>query len=104
MQSIQSTFRTHRGFSLVELMVAMALGLLLVAAMAYVYASSRTGFARYEQLSTLQQSVRIAFEYLSSDARMAGHVGCYTGNQTTSSPTTFSNSLSAANTATNFAL
>jgi type IV pilus assembly protein PilW len=35
-----------------------------------------------EQLSSMQQSVRTAFEYLSSDARMVGHLGCFTRRDT----------------------
>ena len=60
-------------------MVAMALGLLLTIAMGSVYFSSRTAFSRQQQLGSIQQSVRIAFEYLRDDARMVGHMGCFTG-------------------------
>lgn len=43
--------RRERGFSLVELMVAMALGLVLTYAMINVYLSSRQAFSRQEQLN-----------------------------------------------------
>lgn len=43
--------------------------------------------------------MRIAFEYLSNDARMVGHLGCYTGRTTG-----FTNSLAAGNIDTNYAL
>jgi type IV pilus assembly protein PilW len=95
-----TTRRTTRGFSLVELMVALALGLLLSIAMAYVYLSSKTAFSRQQQLSSIQQSVRIAFEYLSTDARMVGHMGCYTGKVTAAPDFT---NLLAAGIATNYA-
>lgn len=91
--------RRERGFSLVELMVAMALGLVLTYAMINVYLSSRQAFSRQEQLNSIQQNVRIAFEYLSNDARMVGHLGCYTGRTTG-----FTNSLAAGNIDTNYAL
>jgi type IV pilus assembly protein PilW len=105
---LQRTFaackaRRAAGFSLVELMVAVALGLLLTTAMAYVYLSSKTAFSRQQQLSSIQQSVRIAFEYLSSDARMVGHMGCYTGLPTLGT-TEFNTALAAGSIATNFAL
>ena len=95
--------RNARGFSLVELMVALALGLLLTIAMATVYLSSKTAFSRQQQLSSLQQSVRIAFEYLSGDARMVGHMGCYTGLPTLAT-TEFNTALAAGGVATNYAI
>lgn len=67
------------GFSLVEMMVAMVVGLALVVGISSVYLFSKSSARRQEQIGTIQQSVRIAFEYLASDARMAGHQGCYTG-------------------------
>jgi type IV pilus assembly protein PilW len=91
--------RAARGFSLVELMVAMVLGLVLTYAMINVYLSSKTAFRRQEQLNSIQQNVRIAFEYLSGDARMVGHLGCFTGRATG-----FTNSLPAGNIDTNYAL
>ncbi len=94
--------RKSSGFSLVELMVALALGLLLTVAMATVYLSSKTAFSRQQQLSSLQQSVRIAFEYLSSDARMVGHMGCYTGLPTVAPE--FNSALAAGSVATNYAI
>jgi len=75
--------RRMRGFSLVELAVAMGLGLLLTAAAASVYLSTKSTFRRQEQLSAIQQNVRMAFEYLAGDARMAGHMGCFTGQDST---------------------
>jgi type IV pilus assembly protein PilW len=94
--------RKSSGFSLVELMVALALGLLLTVAMATVYLSSKTAFSRQQQLSSLQQSVRIAFEYLSSDARMVGHMGCYTGLPAVAPE--FNSALAAGSVATNYAV
>jgi type IV pilus assembly protein PilW len=71
--------RQARGLSLVELLVALSLGLILVVGMASVYLFTKGAFARQSQVSTLQQSVRTAFEYLGNDARMVGHLGCFTG-------------------------
>jgi type IV pilus assembly protein PilW len=75
--------RRMRGFSVVEMAVAMGLGLLLTAAAATVYISTKSTFRRQEQLSAIQQYVRMAFEYLARDARMAGHMGCFTGQDST---------------------
>ncbi|MEO8151692.1 MAG: PilW family protein [Rhizobacter sp.] len=67
------------GFTLVEMMIALGLGLVLIVSMTSVYLSSKTASRRLDQLSTVQQNVRIAFEYLSDDARGAGMRGCQTG-------------------------
>jgi type IV pilus assembly protein PilW len=91
--------RRARGFSLTELMVALALGLVLALAVSSVYLFAKSAFTRQDQLASVQQSVRTAFEYLASDARMVGHLGCYTGN--TAPPST---ALSAGAIGTNYAL
>jgi len=90
--------RQHAGFTMVELLIALALGLVLTYAMATVYASTKTAFRRMEQLSSLQQGVRTAFEYLASDARMVGHLGCFTRRDT---PT---NDLAAIDLTSNYAV
>jgi type IV pilus assembly protein PilW len=93
----RDAFRRARGLTLVELLVAMSLGLVLVLGMASVYLFTKGAFTRQSQLSTLQQSVRTAFEYLGNDARMVGHLGCFTG-----STGTFNNDLSVTHIATNY--
>lgn len=70
------------GVSLVEMMVAIAIGLVITAVMSVVYINSRSAGNRQVQLSGMQQSVRTAFEYLSFDARMLGHLGCFTRRST----------------------
>jgi type IV pilus assembly protein PilW len=74
------TRRSTRGFSLVEMMVAVAIGLVLITVISVVYLNSRTSMRRMEQISVVQQSVRAAFEHMGYDGRMVGHLGCYTGN------------------------
>ena len=91
--------RRCAGFSLIELMVALVLGLVLTYAMLSVFITSKTAFRRQEQLNSVQQSVRMAFEYLANDARMVGHLGCYTGRSSG-----FNNTLAATALATNYAI
>jgi len=71
--------RHAHGFTLVELMVAMTIGIAIIGIMLAVYLNSRTSGVRQSQLSDLQQSVRTAFDYLVSDVRGVGHQGCFTG-------------------------
>ncbi|MGY4830733.1 PilW family protein [Sphaerotilaceae bacterium SBD11-9] len=68
--------RLRRGFSLIELMVAMGLGFILIYGIVSVYLTTKAAYRRVEQVSSLQQSVRLAFEYLTADARTAGMLGC----------------------------
>ena len=91
--------RRTRGFTLVELMVAMALGLVLMVGVASAYLFTKTAFSRQSQLSSIQQGVRTAFEYLGNDARMVGHLGCFTNNTSA-----LTNDLVATAVATNYAL
>lgn len=66
----------QRGFSLVELMVAMTIGLIVLAGVAYLYVESRQSFRSMDNLSRMQESARYALEIISRDIRMAGYRGC----------------------------
>ncbi|HEY0819752.1 MAG TPA: PilW family protein [Rhizobacter sp.] len=89
--------RYMTGISLVEMMVAIAIGLVITAVMSVVYINSRSAGNRQTQLSGMQQSVRMAFEYMAFDARMVGHLGCFTRHSPTelvlSSPADISNNF-----------
>lgn len=67
-----------RGFSLVEIMVALGISLFIMAGIGYVYTNSKQTYRVQEQLSRLQENGRLAFEYLTRDIRMAGYWGCGT--------------------------
>lgn len=74
-----TNFASHarrRGFSLVELLVAMGIGLFFVIAVMSAYLSSQNAFKRTEEVSALQNAARTAFEYMGFDARQAGMLGC----------------------------
>jgi type IV pilus assembly protein PilW len=68
--------RAHRGFSLVELMVAMALSLILLAGVLAIFASSRTTYETTDRLSRIQESGRFALDSIVRDLRSAGYLGC----------------------------
>lgn len=68
--------KSVRGLSLVELMVAMAIGLVLIAAVGYAYLGSRSAYRQQEALARMQEGARFAFETLTHDIRMAGFSGC----------------------------
>lgn len=64
-----------RGFSLLEIMIAMALGLVLLAAFLAVLQRCRSQFAINESLARLQDSARHALSVLVADLEHAGSYG-----------------------------
>lgn len=68
--------RSHRGFSLIEMMIALVLGLILILGLVQVFSASRASYALSEGLSRVQENGRFAMDYLQRDLRMAGHFGC----------------------------
>ncbi len=66
----------HRGFTLVELMVAMTIGLIILAAVAQIFATSRGTYGLQEGMARVQEGGRFGMEFLATDIRMAGYAGC----------------------------
>lgn len=66
--------RTQLGLSVVELMVAMALGLLLMTGVIQVFLSSRQTYAANEAMGRLQENGRFALEFIARSARLGGYV------------------------------
>lgn len=66
----------QRGLSLVELMVAMTIGLLLTAGIGYFYLGSSQTFRAVDDLSRIQESYRYALDFVGTDIRQAGYAGC----------------------------
>jgi type IV pilus assembly protein PilW len=67
--------KSARGFSLPELMVALAVGLLLLAAFIAVMQRCRAGFATHESLAALQDNARHALSVILRDLEHAGFYG-----------------------------
>ncbi|MEO8063341.1 MAG: PilW family protein [Pseudomonadota bacterium] len=65
----------QRGFSLLEILIAMALGLTLLAAFLTVLQRCRDQFATNESLARLQDSARHALQVLAFDLEHAGFYG-----------------------------
>jgi type IV pilus assembly protein PilW len=64
------------GLSLIELMVALILGLFVVGGAITLTLANRQSYRTNEGLSQLQESARTAFELLDRDFRQAGVTGC----------------------------
>lgn len=71
-----------RGMSIVELMVAITIGLIILAAVSTVFVSSKSNYTTQESSARLQESARFAMNFISQDLRMAGYFGCADDLQT----------------------
>ncbi len=67
----------QRGFSLVELMVAMAIGLVSVLAVSAVLLSSSSLYRVSDNRARMQESARFGITEMERDVRMAGFMGCF---------------------------
>lgn len=84
----------QNGFSLVELMIGITLGLILLTGVMQIFLSSKNVFTSQQALSRIQESGRMAIEFLSRDIRMAGFMGCASRSETIK----ITNTLNNANT------
>lgn len=66
----------QKGLSLVELMIGITLGLILLTGVMQVFLSSKNVYSSQQALSRIQETGRMAMEFLSRDIRMAGFMGC----------------------------
>jgi prepilin-type N-terminal cleavage/methylation domain-containing protein len=74
MEFKHSNHNRARGFTLVEMMVAVAVGCLLLAALATIYVFSLRSFAAMANYSDLNQKSRYASDIVSRDIRCAAKV------------------------------
>jgi type IV pilus assembly protein PilW len=65
-----------RGVSLIELMIALAIGMLLVLGLVEVFSASRVAYQLSQGIARVQENGRFAMDYLQRDLRMVGHMGC----------------------------
>lgn len=66
----------HLGFSIVELMIAMVLGIVLMAGVVQVFITSKQTFNLNEEMNWIQENARYSVGFLAEDIRMAGYYGC----------------------------
>lgn len=75
MKSMNS-IRQQLGVSMVELMVAMVLGLIITAGVIQIFTGNSQAYRFHEALSRIQENGRYALDELTRDIRMAGYLGC----------------------------
>jgi len=73
---LHNKYYYQNGLSIVELMIALALGLLLISGIVHLFVGSKSTNNMLQGLSQIQENGRISIERLKMDLRMAGHMGC----------------------------
>lgn len=68
------------GFSIVELMVAILIGLIILAGVIQVVITSKTTFIGQEEMSFIQENARYAVDLIGKDVQSAGYWGCAGAN------------------------
>ena len=71
----------NAGFSLVELMVGMVLGLMLVAGAVSIYLATKRSYVEVEQVAALTENARFAEQIMGDSLRQAGFLGEVTANK-----------------------
>jgi len=77
------THNREKGLTLVELLVAMVIGLIVVASVILIFVANSRIFRSTEAMSGIQESARFAVHYMAKDVRMAGFQGCADGRSIT---------------------
>jgi prepilin-type N-terminal cleavage/methylation domain-containing protein len=72
MQASDAGRMRHRGFSLVELMVAMVIASIVMAAIYSVYAGLTRSYTTQNAAADVQQAVRATIDFMAEDIMMAG--------------------------------
>lgn len=73
----------HKGFSLVELMVAIVIGLILVAGVIELFVNNRQVYRVQDAQSRLQETGRYALSILTENIEKTGYLGCATRSDVT---------------------
>lgn len=73
--------RKQNGLSLIELMISLTLGIVLMTGVVQMFLTSRVTYTTQQAISRIQESGRMAVEFMSRDIRMAGYMGCSSRNR-----------------------
>ena len=68
------------GFSLVEIMIALLIGLFLMGGILQMFSASQQTYRMQSNLARLQENGRFALDFLARDIRTAGYWGCMTSS------------------------
>ena len=68
--------KKNKGFTLVELMIAIAVSSILMLGVSQIFSSSKRTYKLNTELARTQENIRYAVEEMAKDIRMAGYTGC----------------------------
>jgi prepilin-type N-terminal cleavage/methylation domain-containing protein len=71
----QAVLRPANGFTLIEMMVAMVIGLVLILGAVNIYAQGRQSFRTAETIARMQENARFALDLMGPDIRLADFWG-----------------------------
>ena len=79
---------SQKGMTLIEIMIAMLIGVFLMTGVIQIFVSARQAYKLQENLSRLQENGRIAMDLITKDVRMAGYTNysCLPVNPTANDP------------------
>ncbi|MGB9429814.1 MAG: PilW family protein [Gammaproteobacteria bacterium] len=70
------------GLSLIELLIAMVVGLILLAGVLAIFISGRKGYGANSAVAQVQENGRFALDFIRNDTRMSSYMGCTTTART----------------------
>jgi type IV pilus assembly protein PilW len=69
-------YSQNKGMSLIELLIAMTIGMLLMLGAVTLFSNNKRIYREVNSMGRLQENARFAIELLIRDIRMAGYAGC----------------------------
>lgn len=72
--------KKQQGLSLIELMISITIGLVLMTGVIQMFLGTRAAYSTQQAVSRVQETGRLANEFLARDIRMAGFMGCMSRN------------------------
>jgi type IV pilus assembly protein PilW len=70
---LQQSYTTHKGFTLIEMMIALAIGSILLTSIYTFYIGQKKVYATRELVAEMQQNARIGMAFMAREIRMAGY-------------------------------
>lgn len=67
-------YTEQHGFTLIEMMIAMAITLLVTAGVYEVFSSQQKAFRIQDHVAEMQQNARVALDFMTREIRMAGYI------------------------------
>lgn len=77
MKTMMMNKKRNSGMSMIELMIAMVIGIILLGGAATMFITNKRIYKEQAEMGLLQENARFALETMSHNIRMAGYVGCH---------------------------